>query len=124
MRRLFVRAVYGLFLSVSASVHAYAGSICWGPVYDTASNANLYVVSKGTWTEAETAATQLGGNLVTIHSVAEDVFILNNVLQDFAGVGGPNLSAVPLWIGLYDPSGIANDDGPGGPASQHAANFV
>ncbi len=99
-------------------------SAIWGPVYDSASNANLYVVSKGTWTQDEAAAQQMGGNLATIHSAAENAFIVSNVLQNFTGEGGPNLSAIPVWIGLYDPTGAAVDDGPGGPSSRHAANFV
>ena len=124
MRGFVVKAACAVFLSVSASVSAPAGSICWGPVYDPASNADLYVVSKGTWTQAEATAVQLGGHLLTIHDAAENAFIVNNVLQDFTGTGGPNLSALPAWIGLYDPTGIAQDDGPGGLGSQHAADFV
>ncbi len=125
MRRLFVRTVFSLCMSILASIHAYGASICWGPVYDPASNTDLYVVSKGTWAQTETEATQLGGNLTTIHSAAENSFIVSNVLQDFTGVGGPNLYDAPLWIGLYDPTGIAGGaDGGSGASSQHAANFV
>lgn len=125
MRRLFVRTAFGLCMSILASIHAYGASICWGPVYDPASNTDLYVVSKGTWAQTETEATQLGGNLTTIHSATENSFIVSNVLQDFTGVGGPNLYDAPLWIGLYDPTGIAGGaDGGSGASSQHAANFV
>lgn len=125
MRSVLVRVVCGLCLSSLASVHACWASTIWGPIYDSASNANLYVVSRGTWTQDETAAQQLGGNLVTIHSAAENAFIVSNVLQDFTGVGGPNLFDYPVWIGLYDPTGLAGGaDGGMGPNSQHAANFT
>jgi hypothetical protein len=95
-----------------------------GPFLDPYSGMNLYVLPLGTWTQSESAAQQLGGNLMTISSSAENQFVVNNVLQDFTGSGGPSLSDLPLWIGLYDPTGAAHDDGPGGAGSQHAANFL
>src|SRR5580698_10043775 len=69
-----------------------------GPIYDPYSNANLYVVQLGSWTQSESAAQGLGGNLITIHSAAENKFVVNNVLLDLSGSGGPNLSQLPLWI--------------------------
>jgi hypothetical protein len=97
-----------------------------GPIYDPYSNENLYVVPLGSWTQSESAAEDLGGNLMTIHSDAENAFVVNDVLLDLSGGGGPNLSQLPLWVGLYDPTGAASDDGPfpAGPGSQHAANFI
>jgi hypothetical protein len=89
-----------------------------GPIYDSFSNTNLYLVQQGTWTQAETEAQALGGDLMTIHSNAEQQFIESNVLVNFIGSGGPDLSHLPLWIGLYDP--ISND----GTGATHAANFV
>jgi hypothetical protein len=61
---------------------------------------------------------------MTIQSAAENQFVVDNVLRDFSSAGGPNLSNLPLWIGLYDPAGAAHDDGPGGAGSQHEANFL
>jgi hypothetical protein len=126
MRSMLVRLVCGLCLFNLAIVDATWATTVWGPVYDSESNANLYVVPKGTWMQAEAAAQQMGGNLATVHSAAENAFIVSNILQDFTGVGGPNLSAVQVWIGLYDPTGIAgaNEGTIGGPNSQHAANFT
>ena len=94
------------------------------PIYDHYSNANLYIVAKGNWYQAQSEAQSLGGNLITIQSQAEDTFIVNNVLQDFTSSGGPNLSDLPLWLGLYDPTGASIPDGPGGSGSRHAADFV
>ena len=96
---------------------AAPGGVLGSPIYDPVSNENLYVVTQGTWTAAEAAAQALGGNLITIHSAAENTFIVNNVLQDFTSSGGPNLSDLPLWIGLFDPN---VGDGSG---AAHAADF-
>ncbi len=112
-----------VLFSLAMTDVARAGIVI-GPIYDPFSNEDLYVVPKGDWNTAESEAQSLGGNLVTIHSAAENTFIVNNVLQDFTGQGGPNLSNIPLWIGLYDPTGAVHDDGSGGPNSEHAANFV
>ena len=118
--KLFLK---GLFLNVVlfAGLSTVSGSTIEGPIYDSISNVNLYVVSSGSWNQAESQAVALGGHLVTIHSAAENQFIVNNVLVNFAGSGGPNLSDVPLWIGLYDPTGAGSNDGS---SSGHAANFV
>ena len=54
--------------------------------------------------------------------------VVSDVAQDFTGSGGPDLSQVPLWIGLNDeandPEFGGTDDGPGGTNSQHAADFT
>jgi Lectin C-type domain len=106
----------GLFALLTANV-ANAGSVVLGPIYDPYGNENLYVVSRESWTQAESDAQALGGNLITIHSANENQFIVNDVLQNFTSSGGPNLSHVPLWIGLYDPDTGDGSDG------QHAADF-
>jgi Lectin C-type domain/PEP-CTERM motif len=112
-------ATVAVLLGLLATNRVHADML--GPIYDPFSNSNLYVVPLGSWTQDEAAAQALGGNLITIQSAAENQFVVDNVLQDFSGSGGPDLSSVPLWIGLYDPTGAAQDDGSG---SQHAANFV
>lgn len=126
MRRLICVVVsMGLAVLLALSfVHVANATVVVGPVFDPYSNANLFVVSRENWIQAESEAQGLGGNLITIHSSAENEFVVTTILQDFSGNGGPNLSAVPLWIGLYDPTGAAVGDGPGGTGSQHAANFV
>ncbi len=95
-----------------------------GPFFDPYSGMNLYVLPPGTWMQCQKAAQELGGTLATISSAEENQFVVKTVLQDFSGSGGPNLSLRPLWIGLYDASGILQDDARGGPSSQHEANFV
>jgi len=125
MRRVLFSVVCGLCLSHLAIVDQSRAVTILGPVYDPYSESNLYVVSPpGTWWQAEAAAVQLGGNLVTINSAEENAFIVDTVLRDFTGQGGPNLTATPIWIGLYDPIGIVADDPPAGPNSPHAANFT
>lgn len=93
-------------------------SIVGGPIYDSYSNSNLYIVSKSDWASAETFAESMGGHLMTIHSAEENQFVLTNVLTNLTSTGGPNLSSVPVWIGLHDP---VTGDGSG---STHANNFV
>jgi hypothetical protein len=112
-----------LFLTVimGSDFAACQGSVA--PVYDPYSNGDLYIVGgpNSTWTGAEAQAVGLGGNLITIHSAAEDSFVASALYTDFTSSGGPNLSdAVGLWIGLTDPAGLIQDDGAG---AQHAADF-
>lgn len=126
---MFEKTMMRGFIATALVVAAVLAQTTWastivGPIYDPYSNTDLYVLPQGTWAQDETEAQQLGGNLVTISSSADNAFIVSNVLTNFTGDGGPNLSAAPLWIGLYDPTGILSDDGPGGPGSQHAADFV
>jgi hypothetical protein len=75
------------------------------------------VINPGSWTQIQADAQSLGGNLVTVASAAENAFIVSTILQNFTGSGGPDLSHLPLWIGLSDPS---FDLGGG----SHAGNFV
>ncbi len=117
------KEILTVFFSLSLAGTAGA-QILSNPIYDPYSNANLYIVAKGNWWQAEIEAVQLGGNLITIQSQAENTFVVNNVLQNFSSSGGPNLSDLPLWIGLSDPTGASIPDGPGGPGSRHAADFV
>ena len=122
MRRMPALAAIACYV-VSAPSVADAAPFA-GPLVDAAINEYLYVTPLSSWTQAESMAQSYGGNLLTIHSATENQFIVNDVLQDWTSNGGPNLSALPLWIGLYDPTGATHDDGPGGPTSQHAANFL
>ena len=117
--RLWRPSLSGVSLLVLAMANvANAGPLVLGPIYDPYSHEDLYVVQQGSWTYAEGVAQSLGGNLLTIHSAAENQFIVKNVLQNFTASGGPNLSDVPLWIGIYDPD---IGDGSG---SEHAADFT
>ena len=92
----------------------------YGPVTSPLNGHEYYIVPPNNWSNAQTAAIALGGNLVTIRSAAEDAWIVNNMLADLSIYGGPDLATLPLWIGLYDPE---RNDG-AGPGSAHAANFI
>ncbi len=107
----------GLTPSAVSVAGSTSGGLLGAPIFDPISDENLYVVTQSSWTAAEAAAQAMGGNLVTIHNAAENTFIVSNVLQDFTSTGGPNLSDVPAWIGLYDPQ---TGDGTG---AAHAADF-
>jgi hypothetical protein len=119
--RMGVLVFFGFWLGLMAG-GAHGGPV-EGPIYDPIGQVNLYVVPIANATQAEAEARTLGGHLVTIGSAAENEFIVKNVLLDLSASGGPNLSELPLWIGLYDPAGEKQDDGPGGIDSTHAANF-
>ncbi len=105
-------------LGLTAVQDARAGSTVGGPIHDPYTNQDIYIVSPGSWTEIESYAQTLGGHLITVHSAAENAFIVTDVLKDWTSVGGPDLSATPVWIGLYNPT-------PGsGSGSDHATGFV
>lgn len=57
---------------------------------------SYYLLAPSSWTEAQTAAQELGGNLVTIDDSAEHVWIVDNFGTDLWG----NNRAI--WIGLND----------------------
>src|SRR5262245_47734042 len=65
-----------------------------------------YLLSNSTWTDAQSAAIALGGNLVTINDRGENSWVWNRWGTDRN-----------LWIGLHDP---VSGDG-SGPA--HTAHF-
>ncbi len=90
----------------------------YGPVVSPINGHEYFILSPNNWTNAQAAARALGGNLTTVRSAAENLWIVTNMLADLTLYGGPNLSTLPLWIGLYDP--ILND----GSGSQHAADFI
>jgi autotransporter-associated beta strand protein len=92
----------------------------YGPVVSSINGHEYYIVPLNNWSNAQTAALALGGNLATIRSAAENSWIVTNMLADLSILGGPNLTVLPVWIGLYDPE---RNDG-AGPSSAHAANFI
>jgi hypothetical protein len=105
-------------LAVLAAAEYVGATVVAGPFTDPANGHSYTVVGAGDWNAAEAEAQALGGNLATIRSASENSWITSNICVDLSAEGGPNLSDVPLWIGLYDPS---PDDGTG---STHAADFV
>jgi hypothetical protein len=98
---------------------AVADSLVAGPFVDPyRAGYSVYVTSPDNWLGSEAFAQGLGGNLITIASADENAWVVSSLLVTFGG--GPDLSAVPVWIGYYDPT--PNDGG--GPGSQHQADFV
>jgi Lectin C-type domain len=127
MRR---KLICGAVLLAGAASYARADVEVSGPFSDPYKTGDsLFVVSRDTWTGAEAYAQTLGGNLMSINSAAENTWVVNNILTSIPenlGHGGPgvdginlDLSEVPVWIGLSDPTGAAHDDA----GSGHAANF-
>ena len=64
-----------------------------GPIINEANGHTYYLLEASTWTEAEAAAVELGGNLVTINDAAEDVWV-RETFGDSNQFG--------LWTGLND----------------------
>ena len=77
---------------------------------------SIEVISPDTWAGAQSYAQSKGGQLMSINSAAENQWVVSNILTTHPG--GPDLSSVPLWIGLYDPQ--AND----GNGTTHTADFI
>jgi len=85
----------------------------------TRPTAPVLLLSPDTWTNSEAQAVAMGGTLAIVPDAGTNSWIVNT----FA----PYINSAPdanLWIGLYDPTGAIKDDGPGGPGSLHAADFV
>ena len=80
-------------------------------ILDTAVNPGnnhvYYLLANSNWTDAQSAAVGIGGNLATVNDLAENNWVWN--------LWGTNRN---LWIGLRDP--IIGD----GTGATHAANFV
>jgi len=89
-----------------------------GPLTNSLNNHIYYVISPQNWSNAQMTAQSLGGHLATIRDQAENNWIITNILTDFTASGGPNLTALPVWTGLIDPT--QNDGG----GTQHAADFI
>ena len=102
-----------LLLGAGAALCALINSTAIGTpgIIDSAVNpANnhvYYLLANSNWTDAQSAAVGIGGNLTTVNNLAENNWIWNR--------WGTNRD---LWIGLNDP--VLGD----GTGAQHAANFV
>ena len=96
---------------------ALADTVVVGPKADPYKPGyDIEVVSPDTWTGAEAFAQGLPtpGNLMSINSYLENLWVVNVVLTNNSGV---NLGAAPLWIGFDDPSHDTN-------GNSHASNFT
>ncbi len=89
-----------------------------GPILNSTNGHEYFIVNPETWTKAQAEAQALGGNLTTIRDAGENAWIVSHMLVNFAGSGGPNLSATPIWIGMHDPN-LGDGGNP-----QHTADFV
>jgi hypothetical protein len=87
-----------------ATYYQPAPAVVEGPVTDPSNGHQYYIVSAGSWTQAQSEAQSIGGNLATIRSSAENAWIVTHLLTDYPGATAPKLSDRPVWIGLYDPT--------------------
>lgn len=116
--RGFPTKVIACSVALLAARVSSTASVVEGPITNSLTGHVYYIIAPESWTQARTEAHSLGGHLTTIRDSFENNWIVTNLLVNFSGTGGPNLSNVPVWIGMYDP--VTNDGG----GSQHAADFV
>ena len=109
--------VIAMALVALLSIPAQCLDYLEGPITNPTTGHAYYIVAAGSWTEAQSEAESIGGNLVTIRNAEENAWIVNNLLIDYPGESAPKLSNHPVWIGLHNPSQNAN-------AEPHASNFV
>jgi Lectin C-type domain len=100
-------SITALLGTVLIPATARAGTIL-GPIHDPNTGDSLYLLNQDTWTDSESQALAMDGQLVKINSAVDNTFIYNT----FTAGGTRN-----VWIGLYDPT----QDSEGG---SHASNFV
>jgi len=103
--RKCITALSALVAASMASV-ATAQTVIDGPIISPINGHSYLLLSTSNWTDAQTAAKKLGGNLATVRSTAEE----NWIDQTFSSYSF-------LWIGLYDPTQESY-------GNNHAGHFV
>jgi Concanavalin A-like lectin/glucanases superfamily/Lectin C-type domain len=83
-----------LLVMLSMNLRAAVGTIA-GPVTNPANGHVYYLLAATDWTNAQSSAVALGGNLATINDAAEDAW----VYAAFSSAGGLPRT---MWIGLND----------------------
>lgn len=68
-------------------------SVAFGPMLNPANGSEYYLLTRGTWQQAQAAAIILGGHLVTIDNAQENEWIRNNFVLPFA---------IQVYIGITD----------------------
>ena len=97
MNRIQIAFVLSGALLISRPITAFGLDIEAGPILNPANGHRYYVLSYGTWTEAEAQAVSMGGHLATINDGAENLFLVTHL-----EVGEPAFNR--FFIGLVDPS--------------------
>lgn len=81
-------------LLATGSAASLRADLLAGPVTNAANGHLYYLLSEGSWQDAEAEAIELGGHLVTINNEAEQEWVFST----FGSHGGISRS---LWIGLW-----------------------
>jgi hypothetical protein len=79
-------------VAVSVATNLIAAPIS-GPILNPATGHTYYLLANSNWTDAQSQALTLGGNLATVNDAAEDAWI-SQTFSNYAGVQRN------LWIGL------------------------
>jgi hypothetical protein len=109
---ILFRAQYlGLVLILIPATASMANvAIIDGPVFNPENGHEYFLLDTSDWTDAESTAQAMSGNLATVRNATENSWIEST----FGDYGGSNRF---LWIGFYDPT----EDAGGG---NHASDFV
>jgi len=87
-------AITAIFLFALENARA---NVLTGPIVNPDNGHTYYLLDQSSWTDAQTQALLLGGNLATIRNASEESWVFGT----FACYGDVNRS---LWIGLNDAS--------------------
>ena len=91
--------------AVVTIIPAVLPSVLAGPITNPGNSHVYYLLNQSTWVEAEGAAQNLGGHLVSVGTQAEQ----NWVLGQFGNWGGQERL---LWTGFHDADPVHNADNP------------
>ena len=91
----------GLASVLSACGSASAVVVIAGPVVNGSNGHSYYLLSEGTWDDAEQAAITLNGHLTTIDNADENAFVLSTFGATAAAAANGG-EPVSIWIGLSD----------------------
>lgn len=88
-------SLLALALSVGVSQAATLPNVVTGPITSPVNGNAYYLLEQSSWNDAQTKAVELGGNLATVRSAAEDQWIFDT----FGNFGSISRN---MWIGLTD----------------------
>ncbi len=88
-------------LSFGTSISTYGlleyepapASVAFGPILNPANGSEYYLLTRGTWQQAQAAAIALGGHLVTIDNAQENEWIRTTFVRPFA---------IQVYFGITD----------------------
>jgi hypothetical protein len=88
MKSVKASLLLALTLTIFCLTSRAATYVVGGPIVNPSNGHGYYLLSQGSWLDAETYAQTLGGHLATINDASEDAWIYSNVMNsDHAWIG-------------------------------------